>query len=164
MSVQPAPGTSATAVTVAQLQQRLEALFIEARGLEAEVIRLRALHPLMIRRPSRPPLLLRLVYRLLPRLRRPRDIRTLRDSGLFDAAWYLEHNPDVRAAGSDPVRHFLDHGAAEGRDPGPHFSTAHYLALYPDIRDGGHNPLLHYLTAGWDEGRSIRPGMPPRTA
>lgn len=37
----------------------------------------------------------------------------------FDAAWYLEAYPDVRAAGVDPWQHYLKHGHAEGRRPTP---------------------------------------------
>lgn len=39
----------------------------------------------------------------------------------FDAEAYLEANPDVRAAGVPPYRHYLRHGRAEGRPlrPGP---------------------------------------------
>ena len=33
----------------------------------------------------------------------------------FDPARYLEFNPDVAAAGVDPVRHYLDYGYREGR-------------------------------------------------
>lgn len=33
----------------------------------------------------------------------------------FDAAEYLRANPDVAAAGADPVRHYLDYGRREGR-------------------------------------------------
>ena len=33
----------------------------------------------------------------------------------FDPERYLELNPDVRAAGVDPYRHYLQHGAIEGR-------------------------------------------------
>ena len=84
----------------------------------------------------------------------------IRDSGLFDHGWYLATYPDVAASGSDPVVHFLAHGAAERRDPGPHFDTDHYLRMYPDIAGNGMNPLLHYLQAGWAEGRSIHPDMP----
>jgi hypothetical protein len=32
-------------------------------------------------------------------------------SGLFDDDWYLEQNPDVRAAGVDPLAHYLEYGA-----------------------------------------------------
>ncbi len=54
-------------------------------------------------------------------LREARVARALMRSGLFDPEWYLRANPDVVAAGADPVRHFLLHGAAEGRKPNPAF-------------------------------------------
>ncbi|MDH2310399.1 rhamnan synthesis F family protein [Methylobacterium brachiatum] len=34
---------------------------------------------------------------------------------LFDGPWYLAHNPDVAAAGLNPLVHFIDYGRAEGR-------------------------------------------------
>jgi len=33
----------------------------------------------------------------------------------FDAQWYLENNPDVRAAGLNPLAHYLQFGLREGR-------------------------------------------------
>jgi SAM-dependent methyltransferase/glycosyltransferase involved in cell wall biosynthesis len=79
------------------------------------------------------------------------------DSKLFDPAWYLDRYPDVREAGLDPAQHFLVHGFAEGRDPGPDFSTASYLADNPDVRLAGINPLLHYEQFGRAERRRIVP-------
>lgn len=35
----------------------------------------------------------------------------------FDAAWYLQQNPDVAAAGVDPYQHFQQYGISEGRAP-----------------------------------------------
>ena len=67
------------------------------------------------------------------------------ESGLFSADWYLDQYQDVAAAGVDPIEHYLSYGAAEGRDPGPDFSTSGYLARYPDVAEGGINPLLHYI-------------------
>ena len=37
----------------------------------------------------------------------------------FDMQWYLDTNPDVRAAGVDPWKHYQSHGQAEGRRPKP---------------------------------------------
>jgi hypothetical protein len=37
---------------------------------------------------------------------------------LFDARAYLAANPDVESAGIDPLRHYLAHGASEGRPLG----------------------------------------------
>ena len=38
-------------------------------------------------------------------------------SGLFDKDWYLAHNEDVANAGVDPLRHYVEYGAREGREP-----------------------------------------------
>ncbi|WIW91126.1 hypothetical protein K3M67_21585 (plasmid) [Sphingobium sp. V4] len=47
--------------------------------------------------------------------RRRRQLERLKESGLFDGRAYLALNHDVAAAGADPLRHYLDHGMAEGR-------------------------------------------------
>ena len=85
----------------------------------------------------------------------PRDI--IAGSSLFDAAWYLVQNPDVAAAGMDPALHYVLHGAGEGRDPGPQFSTAGYLAAHPDVERASMNPLLHFVLHGKSEGRTAPP-------
>lgn len=81
------------------------------------------------------------------------DIDSLARSGWFDRDWYLSCYLDVSAAGADPVLHYLEHGAAEGRDPGPLFSTTGYLAAHSDVSRAGENPLLHYIHHGQAEGR-----------
>ena len=67
-------------------------------------------------------------------------------------------NPDVADAGKDPIIHFLEHGASEGRDPSPLFKTRWYLEEYADVRTVGMNPLVHYLRFGKAEGRKPAPG------
>lgn len=74
----------------------------------------------------------------------------------FDAAYYLATQPDIAAAGTDPLQHFLVAGWAEGRDPNPRFSIRDYLESYPDIAQAGINPFVHYLMAGRAEGRIAR--------
>ena len=81
--------------------------------------------------------------------------RIIRNSGLFDEDWYLRTYPTAVNA-DDALKHFLRVGAAEGHDPGPHFSTKAYLADYPDVREAGANALLHYLRFGREEGRIAR--------
>ena len=76
---------------------------------------------------------------------------------LFDPDWYLSNYPEVATAGHDPFSHYLSVGAAEGRDPGPNFSTLGYLQRYPDLAKAGVNPLLHYLEFGLREDRVIFP-------
>jgi hypothetical protein len=72
---------------------------------------------------------------------------------LFDAAYYLAHNPDVAAAGADPLQHYLAYGWKEGRDPSACFDTNYYLKQNPDVAAAGVNPLVHFETHGWREGR-----------
>lgn len=55
----------------------------------------------------------------LPRFKKERELRRratlISKSGMFDAAWYASRYKDVAEAGVDPVRHFVEHGAKEGR-------------------------------------------------
>ncbi|MCE8540155.1 hypothetical protein KBY27_22050 [Ruegeria pomeroyi] len=144
---------------LAEMQRTIERLYLSQQDLKQQVGALGAMHPVICRSPGRPGPGTRALMRLHGGYRRRYQARAIRDCGLFDAPWYLRRNPDVRAAGVDPVVHFLEHGAREGRDPGPHFSTMFYLRTYPDIAASGLNPLWHYLTVGWREQRAIRPGM-----
>jgi Ca2+-binding RTX toxin-like protein len=72
---------------------------------------------------------------------------------LFDALYYLSHNPDVFQAGIDPFLHFNAVGWKEGRDPNPLFDVSGYLAVNKDVAASGVNPLDHYHQSGWQEGR-----------
>jgi hypothetical protein len=84
-----------------------------------------------------------------------KHLEAIRKSLFFNSAYYLETNPDVRAAGMDPAFHYLVHGGREGRDPGPFFSSQAYLARYPDVADADVNALLHYETLGRGENRIV---------
>ena len=75
-----------------------------------------------------------------------RDAKLVARSGLFDADWYLANYPDVAASNMKPLMHFVMHGAAEGRDPSPRFSTNGYLWRNPDIDPNEVNPLVHSIT------------------
>ncbi len=48
-----------------------------------------------------------------------RQIARVKRSGLFDAEWYVREYADVAAAGIDPLRHYVEYGAKEGRAPNP---------------------------------------------
>jgi len=80
-------------------------------------------------------------------------------SWIFDPQWYLETNPDVRAAGADPLEHFNTSGWREGRKPHPLFDPKWYLDAYPDVRNAGVNPLEHYVQFGAAELRNPGPGF-----
>jgi glycosyltransferase involved in cell wall biosynthesis len=51
-------------------------------------------------------------------------IAAIEGNGLFDREWYLATNPDVAEAGLDPLVHYINHGAEEGRKPSPSFDCA----------------------------------------
>ena len=74
-------------------------------------------------------------------------------SGLFDSDYYLEQNPDLAAAGLDPVQHYLEHGYKEGRNPSAIFNSAKYLSENVDVRVSGANPLRHWVLYGSKEKR-----------
>jgi hypothetical protein len=98
--------------------------------------------------------------RLSDGLRQWKTVRAIARSGLFDAEYYLNNNPDVATAGESPLWHYVVHGAAEQRDPSPAFDTSYYAEANPDVAQAGINPLLHYVRHGAAEGRSIRPPDP----
>lgn len=95
------------------------------------------------------------------------SIALVEQSLLFDRDWYLERYPDVASEGVDPVRHYIELGWREGRDPGPQFSTTAYLKSNADVASLGANPLLHYIEHGHSEARGApehaAPARPPTT-
>ena len=66
---------------------------------------------------------------------------------LFDSDFYLVANPDVAAAGLDPLEHFLECGMREGRSPHPLFDARFYAAQMP-VQDASEPAFLHYLQDG----------------
>lgn len=75
----------------------------------------------------------------------------------FDKNFYLTQYPDVLAAGIDPIRHYLEFGWREQRDPAISFSTNFYIENNPDVIAANMNPYFHFLTAGQAEGRMAKP-------
>lgn len=74
----------------------------------------------------------------------------------FDSQWYLNAYPDIRDAGVDPLEHFLDYGAKEGRNPNALFDSLSYLRVNPDVAGFGSGPFIHYVCYGFQEGRPLR--------
>jgi len=83
--------------------------------------------------------------------------RRRRFNQVFDPAWYCAMNPDVAAAGVDPLTHYLDRGWKEGRDPHPLFDVSWYLGQHPELVPMGVEPLTHYIEWGWREGWAPHP-------
>jgi cellulose synthase/poly-beta-1,6-N-acetylglucosamine synthase-like glycosyltransferase/glycosyltransferase involved in cell wall biosynthesis len=67
---------------------------------------------------------------------------------LFDRSYYVGENVDVRVSSMDPLDHFQEFGAWEGRSPHPLFDNSFYLSQHPEVVESRVNPLLHYLRAG----------------
>jgi glycosyltransferase involved in cell wall biosynthesis len=93
---------------------------------------------------------------LSPELDR-KDLALIRASSLFDEAWYLTKNPDVRQAKMDPVLHYLLFGGFEGRDPSPLFNSNYYPSIYAYANKASVNPLLYYLKSDKSEVRKAQP-------
>ena len=74
-------------------------------------------------------------------------------SAFFSTAIYLSANPDVKAAGVNPLDHFDAAGWQEGRVPSIAFDPAQYLAANPDVAAAHVDPLRHFLQFGDQEGR-----------
>lgn len=77
----------------------------------------------------------------------------MKASSFFDRSYYLQTYPDVAHRGVDPIRHYLEHGWREGRNPSPDFNTNFYLAHYPDVARSTANPFLHFIEYGRFENR-----------
>ena len=73
--------------------------------------------------------------------------------GLFDKKWYLATYPDVAAANVNPLRHYLNHGWREGRNPSERFDGDAYLELNSDVAAANICPLVHYVNHGRKEKR-----------
>src|ERR1700722_7376433 len=62
----------------------------------------------------------------------------------FDPEYYLREYPDIDPDETDPLRHFMEVGWFEGRNPNAFFDTVSYLLKYPDVDRAGINPYFHY--------------------
>lgn len=80
------------------------------------------------------------------------DIQTLKQSALFDRAYYASK---YGVSENQAAYHFAKNENREN-SPSPVFSSQHYYKMYPDVRDAGVNALLHYIRFGQKEGRIYR--------
>ncbi len=85
------------------------------------------------------------------------EYNLIKKSGLFDQAYYLIQSISARKADMDPLKHFIQYGWKEGRNPSPLFDTKYYLDMNPDVKNANINPLIHFINFGWKEGRNPSP-------
>ncbi len=76
---------------------------------------------------------------------------------LFDAAAYLQENPDVARAGANPLLHYCAVGWRQGRAAHRLFAGDWYLARNPDVLAADIDPLAHYVRHGAQEYRAPHP-------
>ena len=100
-----------------------------------------------------------ITLQLSGRLRQQRVISRIRSGGLFDEEYYALWNPELETSSTDLITHYVFHGAAEGRDPHPLFSTQHYLTKHSTALRVEENPLDHFLRVGYGEGLSPHPNL-----
>jgi hypothetical protein len=72
----------------------------------------------------------------------------------------ISRRPPVRRPTS--LVHYLQHGAADGRDPSPVSDSEWYLSQYPDVAASAMNPSVHYLRHGTREDRDPNPAFSTR--
>ena len=88
-------------------------------------------------------------------------ISSAQKSLVFDATYYANKYPDLKAAfGTDAAKlynHFITHGIYEGRQGCAAFSAKAYLQKYSDLKNAYGNDyaqaVKHYLAHGYNEGR-----------
>ena len=91
--------------------------------------------------------------RLLKLIKKNLDYTIIKKSGLFDEQYYLRHNIDVLFSDTDPLKHYLENGNCDNRNPSAEFDQKYYLDKNPDVKNADVNALLHFIKYGKKEGR-----------
>lgn len=84
-------------------------------------------------------------------------LELIRNTELFDGAWYLRAHPDVAHLGMDPALHFLRYPFDPFRSPSEHFNIAQYCVDHPDVLRDKINPLVHFLLSPQSRGADTYP-------
>lgn len=79
-----------------------------------------------------------------------RHLKRFSPNRFFDVVYYLDRNPDVAAAGVDPLEHFVSTGFREGRWPSEAFDVSYYVRKY--LQGDARDPLTHYFDVGAAQG------------
>ena len=73
----------------------------------------------------------------------------------FDPQFYLDRNSDIRDSGTCPIRHFLEHGMKEKRQPNRLFTYPYAHRLSVPGRPGYANPVDGYFRARGHKRRRV---------
>jgi O-antigen biosynthesis protein len=85
----------------------------------------------------------------------------IKESGLFDEAYYRSTNPEVGERNLDPVVHYLEIGARELRNPSAKFNARKYAKSCEANGERIDNPLLHYIEQSRNGGSKPAVGAKP---
>jgi hypothetical protein len=85
------------------------------------------------------------------------QLELIRQSPLFDAAYYLRSHLDVARRGEDPGVHFLRHWDHPFRKPSEDFDIAQYVLDHPEVIVERVNPLVHFLASAESDGADAYP-------
>ena len=77
--------------------------------------------------------------------------------GIFDESYYLESNPDVKAAGVKARTHYIKFGWKEGRNPSIYFDSKFYISQFTNGYNEKIDPLSHYFLKGWKDNLNPNP-------
>ena len=76
---------------------------------------------------------------------------------LFNADFYLTQNKDIKHCGAAPLKHFVFHGAEEGRNPSALFDLDFYRKNHMPESNRRTNPVLHFMLVGCEKRLSPSP-------
>lgn len=85
------------------------------------------------------------------------QLELIRQSPLFDAAYYLRSHLDVVRRGEDPGVHFLRHWFHPFRAPSEAFDIGQYVMDHPEVLVERVNPLIHFLSSPESDGADAYP-------
>lgn len=85
------------------------------------------------------------------------QLELIRQSTLFDPAYYLRSHLDVARRGEDPGVHFLRHWDHPFRKPSESFDIAQYVLDHPEVVSERINPLVHFLASAESDGADAYP-------
>ncbi len=96
------------------------------------------------------------------RIRRWKDLRVIRKSGVFELSFYQSQCSGLPFANiNDAIRHYATSSLGNRLNPNPFFDTRYYLDQNPDVASSGIDPLFHYIVYGEAEGRKPHPSFDP---
>jgi GT2 family glycosyltransferase len=91
-----------------------------------------------------------------------RRLLIVNESGLFDAAHYLQLYPLIRYSIRSPLEHYVGHGEREGRLPNAGFNPFYYAQQLTPGENKWHSLLVHYIKQGAKENYDPNPEFSTR--